>query len=265
MRRPTTTRRLLGLAAIGLAAACGGTVTTEKSDGGAAQAQGSSGAAHAGSNGASLGGSSGGLTGSAGSSGGTFIGSSSSGPSEDTDGGCGANILQFTPTGGMDACWSCVSKACAMQLTACSTDCQCNAAIGGALHCAGSGSDAPGCFTSALMNANDDQAQAMAAACVLNSGAACNCLGPAPTPADGGCVQTGGGSSGGNGQCTSDFSETCGSRSYQVVCACPQGSCACFGPSSTTAISYAGCPDCPGIGIDSTTSDDLLTRCGFPH
>jgi hypothetical protein len=53
MQEPTTTRRLLGLGAIGLAAACGGIVT--QSDGGARQGQGSSGAAHAGTNGGSSG------------------------------------------------------------------------------------------------------------------------------------------------------------------------------------------------------------------
>jgi hypothetical protein len=45
MREPTTTRRLLALGAIGLAAACGGTVLTGQSDGGARQGHGSSGAA----------------------------------------------------------------------------------------------------------------------------------------------------------------------------------------------------------------------------
>ena len=56
MRAPTTTRQLLSVAAIGLAAACGGTVATAQSDGGARQGQGSSGAAQAGPDGASSGG-----------------------------------------------------------------------------------------------------------------------------------------------------------------------------------------------------------------
>ena len=56
MRAPTTTRQLLSLGAIGLAAACGGTLTTEQTDGGARQGQGSSGAAQGGPNGASSGG-----------------------------------------------------------------------------------------------------------------------------------------------------------------------------------------------------------------
>jgi hypothetical protein len=264
MRATSTARLLLGLAAMGLAAACGGSTTTDEGDGGGRPntAGGSSGAPNPGPGGVSSGGSSGGFAGSSGSSGGTLIGSSSGSPGEANDSGCSANPLTSTPGGAFNACWSCVAKACATELMACSGDCQCNAAVAAALECETNGADPVGCIMSSLGN---DQVQNSVANCILNTGAACDCLGAAPVPADGGCVQTGGGSSGGNGQCTSDFSETCGSTGYQIVCACPQGSCACFGESSTTVISYAGCPTCPGIGVDSTTMADLLTRCGFPH
>lgn len=255
----------MGLAAIGLAAACGG-ATIDPSDGGGrpSTAGGSSGAAHHGAGSASSGGSSGGFAESSGSSGGTQVfGSSSGSAGEGDDSGCSANLLATMAAGPSGACWPCVAKACATQLTACSGDCQCNAAISGALQCASNGGEPVGCITSASGSSNDLAQKT--AGCILDTGGACDCLGAAPVPADGGCVQTGGGSSGGNNQCTADISETCGSTNYQVVCACPQGSCACFGESSTTSISYDGCPTCPGIGIDSTTMTDLLTRCGFPH
>jgi hypothetical protein len=85
-----------------------------------------------------------------------------------------------------------------------------------------------------------------------------------------------GGAGGGQGECTSMFGETCGGIDYQATCACPQGTCACFGP-STHVISFKGCPACPGalpnppgtIGGLTTkgalTMDQVFALCGFPH
>jgi hypothetical protein len=56
--------------------------------------------------------------------------------------------------------------------------------------------------------------------------------------------------------CTVTFGETCGDAGYQTVCACPQGTCACLG-SSTSVVSFAGCPACP-------TNAEAFTLCGFP-
>jgi hypothetical protein len=69
----------------------------------------------------------------------------------------------------------------------------------------------------------------------------------------------GGGSSGGD-QCSTMFSETCGGISFMVSCACPQGTCACFGP-TTTVVAFSGCPVCPGP--DSASS--VFALCGFPR
>jgi len=84
------------------------------------------------------------------------------------------------------------------------------------------------------------------------------------------CAQEGGGSSGGGssseGGCSSMFQETCGNTIYQVSCACPRGSCVCFGP-TTTVVSFTGCPSCPGLPLtpNNLTGADALALCGFPH
>jgi hypothetical protein len=53
------------------------------------------------------------------------------------------------------------------------------------------------------------------------------------------------------------FDQTCGGQSFQVSCACPQANCACFG-TSTTIVSFAGCPVCP-------SPSQALRLCGFPQ
>ena len=276
------TRELLGLIALG-ALGCGGLVGGEQGHGGAdqdaaggtASSSSSSGLSGAGSSGASSGGSSsgtssgngsssGGPSGS-GSSGGVLIGSSS-GPGPEEDASCSESILTMASQGTFADCWSCVAKGCEAQLTACAADCTCNADVAQAMECSEDGGPGPGpagCFMSVLGSMN--QAESAVGGCILQAGADCSCVSGAPPPGDGGCVPTGGGSSGGNGTCTSEFGESCGGMTYQVVCACPSGSCACFGPSSTTTFSFSGCPYCPGEGVGTTTSDDLLTQCGFPH
>ena len=70
----------------------------------------------------------------------------------------------------------------------------------------------------------------------------------------------GGGGSSGGGQCSAMFSETCGGISFDVSCACPQGTCACFGP-TTTVVAFSGCPVCPGPNSESS----VFALCGFPR
>jgi hypothetical protein len=79
------------------------------------------------------------------------------------------------------------------------------------------------------------------------------------------CTKSGGGGGGGGGQCMSTLGELCGSTNYQVSCACPRGSCVCFGP-TTHVVAFSGCPTCPALGPNAgTTTDDVLALCGFPH
>jgi hypothetical protein len=73
---------------------------------------------------------------------------------------------------------------------------------------------------------------------------------------------------GGVGSCTISFGEMCGSTSYHVTCACPQGTCACIG-TTTSVVDFAGCPNCPGdpntvAGPGSSTIAQVFALCGFP-
>lgn len=83
------------------------------------------------------------------------------------------------------------------------------------------------------------------------------------------CIPMIGGGGGGSGVCGGTLEETCGGTDYQVSCACPQGTCACFGPSSTQVISFTGCPACPGspgfAAPGALTTDQVFALCGFPH
>ena len=63
----------------------------------------------------------------------------------------------------------------------------------------------------------------------------------------------------GDFECESEFTESCGGTMYRIACACPNGTCACFGPSSTHVIDFPVCPDC--LMQPST----LAVACGFPH
>jgi hypothetical protein len=87
-----------------------------------------------------------------------------------------------------------------------------------------------------------------------------------------GCVPTpvgGTGGNGGPGSCTITLGEMCGSASYHVTCACPQGTCACLG-ATTKVINFGGCPHCPGDpfmvgGSGATTAAEVFALCGFPN
>jgi hypothetical protein len=164
------------------------------------------------------------------------------------------------PTAG--ACWSCVAKGCSNQLGVCAGDCACNEALTNELSCLEGGGTSASCFFP--MDAADDDATIAARQCVVEASYECSCDESPPLDAST-CTQLGGSGGGGNGQCTSTFSEACGGTTYQVVCACPAGNCACFeGTTSTKVVSFEGCPFCPG-GPGDNSADDLLTLCGFPH
>ena len=194
-------------------------------------------------------------------------------PTIPEDAGCSASIATYDPTPSFASCWACVANGCAAELAACAADCACNSLIAGGLACINAGDGSPASCLAPALSAGNDSALSAVATCLVMVNVNCPCSGavdaaPASTSDDGSaaCVTMGGSAGGGNGSCTSTLGETCGGTNYQVVCACPQGSCACFGPSSHV-ISFAGCPYCPspGGGPGNVSSDELFTRCGFPH
>jgi hypothetical protein len=234
-------RGLAGLVAIGLAAACGGNLDLAQRDGGAGQDT-DAGPPDGASPGSLL-----------------FTGGL---PGE--DGGC-SPASSAIPSSAKDApggsCWGCVAQGCSKQLAACAADCSCNATITGELGCLeNKGGD---CL--APPQASDDDALGAANICIQEASIECGCSGSIPDASAGCTPLGGGGGGGGNGECTSNFGETCGGTNYQVVCACPAASCVCFsGMSVTKTVSFDGCPYCPG-GPGPNSSTDLLALCGFPH
>jgi hypothetical protein len=66
-----------------------------------------------------------------------------------------------------------------------------------------------------------------------------------------------GSSSAGPGECDWSSGVTCGGANYQIECACPRGSCVCFGP-TTHVVNYPGCPSC------SMSLAQTFALCGFP-
>jgi hypothetical protein len=68
------------------------------------------------------------------------------------------------------------------------------------------------------------------------------------------------------GECTITLTPPDAGTSYQATCACPEGTCVCFGPSTTQVVSFDGCPFCPGfMSIGPTTPDHVFALCGFPR
>jgi hypothetical protein len=262
--RPRTSAYLL-FVGVGLAAACGGQLEAEHSEGrtgSTLDGGSSSGASSSGS--VSPGGSSGSSSGSV-SSGGSGSSSGSTGLNDpgDDGGACSPGpSLETNEPPADGACWSCIEKGCASPLAACVDDCSCNNAVAAAFRCVDSGQKAGPCVLPLITDASDPALLAVSN-CILQTNAECGCGDALPDASNPGCTQTSGGGSGGNGQCTSNFGETCGAMSYQVVCACPQASCVCFAGGSTHVVDYAGCPYCPGGG--PMTMDDAYTLCGFPH
>ena len=160
------------------------------------------------------------------------------------DDGCSASVLPYRPPDtAFAACWGCAAKGCSSQLAACVADCACNTALAGALACLDRGGG-PECFTS--LPADGDPSPSALGQCLLFATLECGC-GGAPVPDASTCTLIGSGSgSAGNGECESNFGETCGGTNYQAVCACPEGNCVCFSGVSTHVVSFTGCPYCPG-------------------
>jgi hypothetical protein len=230
----------VGIVAIGLAAGCGGELDLAQHDGGAGQD--TDAGAPDGAPPSNL----------------LFTGGS---PGDDA--GCSpasSALLLAAKEALSGTCWSCVAQGCSTQFAACAADCSCNAAITGDLNCLeNNGSD---CLAPA--QASDDDSTTAVNLCIEEASVECGCLSPTPD-ASAGCTTTGGSGGGGNGECTSNFGETCGGTNYQVVCACPEASCVCFsGMSATKTVSFSGCPFCPG-GPGPNSGTDLLALCGFPH
>jgi hypothetical protein len=76
------------------------------------------------------------------------------------------------------------------------------------------------------------------------------------------------GAGGGRGSCAVNLSEMCGAVSYYVTCGCPQGACACVGPTNKV-VDFSGCPYCPGdpttaAPSGSSTVAQVFALCGFP-
>lgn len=70
--------------------------------------------------------------------------------------------------------------------------------------------------------------------------------------------------------CTAEWTETCGGKSYDVICRCPQGTCGCVG-STMSVVNFPGCPYCPGevavngLWGNGINPSEAFALCGFPH
>jgi hypothetical protein len=127
-----------------------------------------------------------------------------------------------------------------------------------ALDCIVSINEVPICFN--ILAGGDGTATALAQ-CLQGTGSNC-CAGDAGY----GCFPGGGGSSAGNGQCSSNTYETCNGIDYTVVCNCPQAKCVCFG-NTTTVVDYPYCPYCgsSGPGEMGPTDSQIISLCAFPR
>jgi hypothetical protein len=194
------------------------------------------------------------------------------------DDACAMSILSYQAPATFAGCWSCASNACSSQLKACAADCTCDDAIARALACVDEGGGIASCFLSAF-NSAGDSTQSAAQECLMMAYGQCTCpassnqgspatVDAAPPPAvdDGGaCMPMGGGGDEGSGECNQNWSEMCGSTNYQIDCACPRGTCICFGP-TTNVVSYPGCPYCPSEpAVGPTTLAQVFALCGFPY
>src|SRR5258708_141655 len=159
------------------------------------------------------------------------------------DGGCPA--VSWQPVPAFAGCWDCMWRGCSTQLAACASDCVCSQAVANAIACANGGGGAGACFTDAPPPKGLSPA---ASVCLDFAAIDCGCAtGSIGTSSDAStCTRTlmpTGGGGGGDGQCTFSQSEVCGGETYQVICACPQATCTCMGPSAKV-ISFGGCPNC---------------------
>jgi hypothetical protein len=192
------------------------------------------------------------------------------------DAGCCADILTDEPSDkATAACWTCAKKSCSSEITSCAADRTCTFAVAAALTCTDTGKgSALACFMSAF-NSAGDSTETSTSQCLARVYDSCECaaLG-APVSAGTGSTQTppstctaGGASVGTSGgyDCEDTWAETCGGIDYEVSCSCPQGSCVCFGP-TTHVVNYSGCPFCPDAPSSGSTSvADVFALCGFPR
>jgi hypothetical protein len=190
---------------------------------------------------------------------------------------CAESVLSYVPPTSNAACWACVKTACQSQVTQCAADCTCNDTVTKLLECIDQGEAAPLCFLPAFNSAGDNAQtavqncfmtayQAQCGVCATTSGAVpdaatAEASPPAGDGASAACTPTGGGGGFGNGECEQDWGKMCGGTNYQVDCACPRGSCVCFG-STTFVIPYAGCPSCPSA---TASENAIFALCGFPY
>jgi hypothetical protein len=262
-----------GVAVLALAAACGGHLGGGDVDGGSRNdAIAPVGASS--SLGATSGASPGETPGSGSSSSGTVQPSSgpSTGPGTAVpeDAGCTQGVLPTEPPdAAFSPCWTCVSRGCQAQLAQCASDCACNEDLARALACVNNGGQPLMCFgagQSPGLNAIDS--------CLLMAGGDCGCSTSSPgltlPPKPGtNCVPSVNDNGESNGQCESDLVSDCNGTHYQVICTCPRGQCACFGP-TTKIIPFGGCPYCPSLGPGpqapgGPSISDLFAACGYPH
>jgi hypothetical protein len=257
-------RQLVGLAAIGLACACGGQLAVQGADGGAQQDAAMEVDALDAAEGVPP----------------DAVADESRDRAVVIDAGCSASVLTFEPTNAsFAACWTCAKEGCSSQLDVCATDCACNDAIAKSLACTASGGGTIECSMSGLNSVGDPTLTATGA-CIERGYLQCGCLGeldggPTPAPdaapprasddASAACSPIGGNMTSGNGECDVAFGESCNGINYQVSCACPLGSCVCFGPASTRVVDFPGCPYCPSTpSIGPTTLAQAFELCGFP-
>ncbi len=177
------------------------------------------------------------------------------------------------------ACLQCMAKRCAEQFTQCAVDCTCDETVFEGLECLNGGASVNSCFASTFAVGVSSTNTSLAAMCLALADRGCGCGTPdgglldASSTPDASCVDFGWtGSGGGDGTCSESASENCGGASYQVVCSCPRGECACLGD-VTTVIPYAGCPYCPAglttmpgqpLPEGGLSNTDLYAACGFP-
>jgi hypothetical protein len=193
-------------------------------------------------------------------------GPSTGGPISGTPGDASCPATSWQPTPGFSACWNCIWGGCSTQLEACANDCACSQSVSQAIACTGSGGSSFQCFAPlAPLQSGPLMGAEMCLSFALGECPACQTgFSTPPIPSASSCTKLGTANGGGSGTCITTVSEKCGDTSYQVVCACPQATCACMGPTNKV-LPFASCPNCPAPSPGTTASGDLFALCGFPH
>jgi hypothetical protein len=192
------------------------------------------------------------------------------------DAGCSQNVLTYQLTNTtFTSCWACLKQYCSTQFAACATDCSCNEIFAAALRCTDADEEGiESCLSAAAFSAWGPATEGVVDCWPQYASGACNCdtavpVSPMEMPlapdASMGCTfGYGGEQAGGPNGCENTMSETCNGTQYIVSCSCPEGACVCFGP-TTHIVAYPGCPSCPTVpAVGSETVDDVFALCGFP-